>query len=141
MGKMVWKFNVLRTNAKGGVEKDITFGNNSYYWIDHTGLHFHFGSLNEILTDETVDATIWFIANVIDFTCPLATKQSSTFADKLIQTIKTENIPYSNEDDSINIFISWKSLAMITEHRHIPELDNITVHINGYCYNITMQNK
>ncbi|WP_292486380.1 hypothetical protein [Methanohalobium sp.] len=138
---MVWKFNVLRTNAKGGVEKDITFGNNSYYWIDYTGLHFHFGSLNEILKNETVDATIWFIANVIDFTCPLATKQSSTFADKLIQTIKNESGLNSNEGDGTNIFISWKSLAMITEHNHIPELDNIKVYINEYCYNIKMQNR
>lgn len=132
---MVWKFNVLKTNSKGGIERDITFGNNSYYWIDYNGLHFHFDSLNDNSLDDTEDAVTWFISSVIQFTCPIAIKQSSIFADKLIKTVKYKN-PKSTEN--IDIFISWKSLAMIIEHKIMPELNNIKVHINGFYYDIQM---
>ena len=134
---MVWKFNVFKTNSKGGIERDITFGNNSYYWIDYNGLHFHFASLNDKSQDDTEDAVTWFISSVIKFTCPIATKQSSIFADNLIKTVKNEN-PNSAED--IDIFISWKSLAMVIEHTIMPELNDIKVHINGSSYNIMMSN-
>lgn len=120
-----------------GIERDITFGNNSYYWIDYNGLHFHFDSLKNCLMDETEDAVTWFITSVIEYTCPLATKESSVFADKLIKTIKNG---YSDMDRDIDIFISWKSLAMVIEHTTIPELGTIKVNINGFCYNIQMPN-
>ena len=135
-GKKVWKFNVFEVQPDGVIAKDVSFGKDSYYWTDDSGLHMHFGPKDKALIIAGGSAAIAFIVAVITIVCPPAGAYAAAFVAALAIVIIAVDYAESNPDGSIDVFISWASLALIPVYAVLPGLQNIKVKIGSHYYNV-----
>jgi len=135
-GKKVWKFNVFEVQPDGVIAKDVSFGKDSYYWTDDSGLHIHFGPQDKALIIDGGETVIVLIVAFITILYPPAGAYAAVFAAALILVIIVVDYAESNPDGSIDVFISWASLALIPVYAVLPGLQNIQVKIGSHYYNV-----
>ena len=137
-GKKVWKFNVFEVQPDGVLAEDVSFGKDSYYWTDDSGLHIYFGPQDKALIIDGGEAVIALIAAFIAILCPPAGAYAAAFAAALILVIIAVDYTESNPDGSIDVFISWVSLALIPVYAVLSGLQKIQIKIGSNYYNVSI---
>ncbi|AKB19212.1 MULTISPECIES: hypothetical protein [unclassified Methanosarcina] len=130
-GKQVWKFDVYEVNADGTLST-VSFGKDSYYWTDSSGIHFHFGPRDNVLLRDGSMVIIDGIAAIIAIFQPEAAGVLAAFAIAMDGVIIAVEWEESNPDGSLDVFISWTNLAKIA----LPGVQNISVKIGSHYYTV-----
>jgi len=137
-GKKVWKFNVFEVQSDGVLSEDVSIGKHSYYWTGDSGLHIHFGPQDKALIKDGGETVILLIAAVIAIICPPAGAYAAAFAALLILAIIAADYIESNPDGSIDVFISWASLALIPVYAVLPGKQDIKIKIGSNYYEVSI---
>jgi hypothetical protein len=96
----------------------------------------HFGPQDKALIKEGGAAVIALIIAVITILYPPAGAYAAAFVAALAIVIIAVDYEESNPDGSIDVFISWASLALIPVYAVLPGLQNIQVKIGSHYYNV-----
>ncbi|MDW7728101.1 MAG: hypothetical protein SCH70_13555, partial [Candidatus Methanoperedens sp.] len=141
-GKQVWKFNLFEIEPDGVIASSVSFGKDSYYWFDTSGIHMHFGPKDKalILTLglEAVALIVAVLVAAAVYYPPLVLSAAlaGVFAAALAIVITVVDYLESNADDSIDVFISWTNTLLIPIYAVLPGTQNISVKIGSHYYNV-----
>ncbi|MDW7774758.1 MAG: hypothetical protein SCH39_00290 [Methanosarcinales archaeon] len=134
-GIKVWKFNVYEISPDGVIAQDISFGRGSYFWTDSAGIHFQFSESDKeliMIIDGTFMALIGLILATVN---PLI---GGAFATIMAGVIGTVSNIESNDDGSIDVFISWWNLGKIPIYMIQPGAQYIEIKIGSHNYPVPL---
>lgn len=111
--KEVWQAEVFKISPDGKVSKDSSFGKDSYYWSDNDGVHMHIGpiDMSYILAGGSTAAGsfgIW-LGIALGLTGPAGVALGLALAALII----ISGYLYTNPDNSLDMFISYTSIALM----------------------------
>lgn len=141
-GKQVWKFNIFEIKPDGVIASSDPIGKDSYYWFDKSGVHMHFGQKDKDLIKSSGEETATLIISIIAAAAiklknphlALGAASAFVFAKALSIVINVVDYGESNDDGSIDVFISWTNCLLIPIYVVEKDLQTIEVKIGSHNY-------
>ncbi len=137
-GKDVWKFGVYEVDSKGVVASQATFGRDSYYWWDSSGIHMHFGPIDMAALSTMSPTIIGAFGVWLGIAIGLSGGVAAIFAGVLATAVIISYWFYRNADGSIDVFLSNTTVALIPIYAILPGPQPIIVRLGTHDVILTI---
>ena len=137
-GKEVWKFGVYEVDSEGVVASQATFGRDSYYWWDSSGIHMHFGPIDMAALSSLSPTIIGAFSVWLGIAIGLSGGVATIFGGVLASAVIISYWFYRNADGSMDVFLSNTTVALIPIYAVLPGPQPIVVRLGSHDVILTI---